>query len=415
MGQSHAVQTLQSRANAEKHWLPSAELAALTPQSLTARTERLRGILSEQARLAELSRHPVDTVWDEIRKTGVFYHFVPKRYGGLEFDLPTFIDAMIPLAEGCTSTGWVTSFCVEHNWLLTQFPQQAQDDIFGTHPYIIAPAVTNPMGRAKAVDGGYLLSGQWRWGTGVMHSDWIMAYGAMPSAEGPPQVRFFIFPTSQGQIIDTWNVDGMSGTGSHDIAVEDLFIPAHRSVEVAGLRDGRGNGAALYDNPIYRMPMMPFLALTAAIPAIGTARAAVAHFRTYMAERQVYLTDLKQSDKPAAQMRLGHADMQTRTAEMLIRDAGQKIMQLANQVDPPTPEQRVSIRMQIAYGMDLCRNAIILASGASGSSAHFVTNPIQRALRDINVMSSHVVYDLDSVSELHGRALVGLPMNSPLV
>jgi hypothetical protein len=105
-------------------------------------------------------------------------------------------------------------------------------------------------------------------------------------------------------------------------------------------------------------------------------------------------------------MRLGHADMHARTAEMLIRDAGHKIMQMANQTEPPTPEQRVAVRMQIAYAMDLCRNVISLASAASGSSAHFVTNPIQRALRDINVMSSHVVYDLDTVSELHGRALV---------
>lgn len=415
MGQSDDIQHLQSRANPDKHWLSAADLKALTPQSLTARTEGLKGLLSENARRAEMARHPVDAVWDEIRKTGVFYHFVPKCYGGLEFDVQSFIDAMLPLSEGCSSTGWVTAFCVEHNWLLTQFPKQAQDEIFGSHPYVIAPGVTNPMGRAKAVDGGFLLSGQWRWGTGVMHSDWIMAYGAIASAEGPPQIRFFIFPTSEGRIVDNWHVDGMCGTGSHDVVADQVFIPEHRSFEVAGLRDGRGNGAALYDNPIYRMPMMPFLALTAAIPAIGTARAAVAHFKSYMSERQVYLTDLKQSDKPASQMRLGHADMQARTAEMLVRDAGHKIMQMANQIEAPTAEQRVAVRMQIAYAMDLCRNVISLASAASGSSAHFVTNPIQRALRDINVMSSHVVYDLDSVSELHGRALVGLPMNSPLV
>ena len=148
MGQSDASQHLQSRANPDKHWLSAADLQALTPQALTARTAGLKGLLSDNARHAEMARHPVDAVWDEIRKTGVFYHFVPKCYGGLEFDVQSFIDAMLPLSEGCSSTGWVTAFCVEHNWLLTQFPKQAQDEIFGSHPYVIAPGVTNPMGRA---------------------------------------------------------------------------------------------------------------------------------------------------------------------------------------------------------------------------------------------------------------------------
>jgi len=411
---SQAKTLISGAASATVDWLSREELAALTPAELVARATALRPLLAENARKAEELRRPVNSVWAAIRKTGVFYHFVPKRYGGLEFDVETFIDAMLPLAEGCASTGWVTAFCVEHNWLLAQFPQEAQDEIFGAFPYIVAPAVTTPPAKATPAAGGYRLTGQWRWGTGVMHADWILASGAVPG-DGPPQVRLFAFPASEARIVPTWDVDGMIGTGSNDIAAQDLFVPAHRSVEVAAMRAGRANGAELYDNPIYRMPMMPFLALTAALSAVGTARATVGHFRKRLNEHLVYLTDIKQADKPASQMRLAQADLHARTAELLIRDAGRSVMALAQADEAPVPEQRVSIRAQIAYAMKLCREAIQISADAAGSSTHLMSNPIQRALRDVNVMSSHVVFDLDAATELHGRALIGLPMNSPLV
>ncbi len=124
---------------------------------------------------------------------------------------------------------------------------------------------------------------------------------------------------------------------------------------------------------------------------------------------------MKQAEKPAAQMRLAMADIKTRTAELLVRDVGRGVVALASRDSVAKVEERISLRTQVAYAMDLCRDAIRSLCEASGSGAHFLDNPIQRALRDINVMSSHVVYDLDSAAELHGRAMIGLPPNSPVV
>src|SRR3546814_113442 len=134
----------------EKDWLSREELAALTPEELVRRTTALKPLVATHAAECEALRRPVDAVWNAIRKTGVFYHFVPRRYGGLEFDIDSFIDAMLPIAEGCASTGWVTAFCVEHNWMLAQFPETLQDETFGgDFPYIIAPGATNPPGVAQ--------------------------------------------------------------------------------------------------------------------------------------------------------------------------------------------------------------------------------------------------------------------------
>jgi len=403
------------RDSAADDWLSRAELDALTPAALTERTRALKPLLAAHAREAEACRHPVDAAWNAIRRTGAFYHLVPRRYGGLEFGVDAFIDAMLPLGEACASTGWVAAFCVEHNWMLAQFPKEAQDEIFGASPYVIAPGVTTPPGRVTRAKGGYRLTGQWKWGTGVMHADWVLAAGALLEDGAPPKVMFFAVPVGEVRILDTWHVDGMIGTGSNDIAIDDVFVPEHRTLDMALMREGATPGAQLHDNPIYRMPMLPFLALTAAIPAIGAARAAVAFFRDRLRQRPVFGSDLKQADKPAAQMRLAMADMHARNAEMLVRDVGHKVLALGADRRAHIVEERIGLRLQIAYAVDLCRTAIRLVSEASGAGAHFTDNPLQRALRDINVMASHVVYDLDAATEAQGRALVGLPPNSALV
>lgn len=409
-----SLQLADRRIPAGGDWLSRAALDALTPAELVARAEALRPLLAAHAAEAEALRRPVDSVWQALRDSGIFYHFVPRAYGGLEFDLETFIDAMLPLGEGCASTGWVASFCVEHNWMLAQFPKAAQDEIFGGGwPYVIAPGVTMPPGKAEPVPGGYRLTGRWRWGTGVMHADWILATGMVPG-EAPPRMLFFAFPASEAQVIDTWHMDGMAGTGSNDIATHELFVPEHRVIDMGHMREGRAPGAALHPNPIYRMPMLPFLGITAVIPAVGLARSAVAAFRQRLDVRVLHGTTTRQGEKPAAQMRLARADMEVRSAEVLLRDAARQVMVVANQGSPSTAEQRIHLRVQIAWVMDACRRAVREVCEASGSSAHALDNPLQRALRDVNVMASHVVYDLDLALELQGRALVGLPPNTAL-
>jgi 3-hydroxy-9,10-secoandrosta-1,3,5(10)-triene-9,17-dione monooxygenase len=96
-------------------WLPREQLARVTANDLVNRTVALKPLLAADSREAERIRRPVDAVWEALRASGIFNHFVSKMYGGLEFGVDAFIDAMLPLTEGCSSTGWVASFCVEHD------------------------------------------------------------------------------------------------------------------------------------------------------------------------------------------------------------------------------------------------------------------------------------------------------------
>lgn len=396
-------------------WLSPEQLRKLTPQDLVARAHALKPLLAENAREAEKLRRPVDAVWQKLRESGLFYHFVPKRYGGLEFDAEAFVDAMLPLSEGCASTGWVTAFCVEHNWLVALFPERTQDEVFGgAFPYTIAPGVTQPMGKLTPIDGGYLVTARWKWGTGVMHADWILGAAAVPG-EGPPKPMQILFPAEQCTVIDTWDVDGMIATGSNDVIVEDLFIPDHYAIAMADMREAKAPGSLLHANPIYRMPMTPFLVLTAAIAGVGAARAAVESFKDLLSKRIVFGSTQTHHEKPAQQMRLGRAELQARTAEMLIRDLARECMRLAESGGTAPIPERAKLRAQGAYAIALCREAIAGLCESAGSSAHFMDHPLQRCARDINVIASHVVFDMDGAAELQGRTLLGLPPNTPLV
>ncbi|MDE2561108.1 MAG: hypothetical protein KGL48_02575 [Sphingomonadales bacterium] len=416
LGQPAAQRPADRRIPAGGGFLSREELDALTPSELVRRTTALKPLLASHAAAAEALRRPVDACWEAIRQTGCLYHFVPKRYGGLEFDVDTFIDAMLPLSEGCASTGWVAAFCVEHNWMLSLFPQGAQDETFGgAFPYVVAPGVTAPPGNAEPVEGGFRLSGRWKWGTGIMHSDWVIVAGKL-ALDGPPQVRMFALPATEVEVLDTWFVDGMIATGSNDIACNDVFVPEHRSLDVTTMRTGTSPGARLHaHNPVYRVPMTPFLAVTAAISAIGAARSALAGFEERIGVRVMYGTTTRQDEKPAAHMRLGESAALTSAAELLIRDVGRRTVACVADGAEASLDLRIELRTQVALAVDMARKAIRLLADGAGSSSHLLSDPIQRAQRDINVMASHIVYDFDLATELLGRSRIGLAPNSPVV
>ena len=125
-------------------------------------------------------------------------------------------------------------------------------------------------------------------------------------------------------------------------------------------------------------------------------------------------TTVKQNEKASAHMRLGETAAMTTTAEMILRDVGRRNVTLAAQEGLVSSDDRIMMRAQVALAMDMCRKAVRLVVEGAGSSAHMTSSPLQRALRDINVMASHVVYDFDSATELLGRSMIGLKPNSPI-
>jgi len=211
--------------------------------------EKVRGcipLLAAEAAEAERLRRPTDAQIRALEDTGVFRMLVPRCHGGLELDLDAFVEVGFALAEADVSIAWVATFCIEHNWMLCQFPESFQKPLYaGGRGFVLAPGVIAPTGRAEPVDGGYRLSGRWRWGTGVMHATWAIV-GAVTDADvGPDSLRFLALPMADVKVDDTWFVDGMIATGSNDLVVEGAFVPADRSVSIPDMVLGRAHGAGL--------------------------------------------------------------------------------------------------------------------------------------------------------------------------
>lgn len=396
-------------------FLSAEAVAALTPELIVERMKALAPRIAEAAVEAERLRRPVDEIWAAIRASGYFYMYVPKAFGGLEVTTDQFIDATLPIAEACASTGWVASFCAEHNWIASHFPPETQGQLFADGRYIIAPVVSAPPGMATPVEGGYRVTARWKWGTGVMHADWVGGSAIVVKPEGPPSLLTVLLPAADVEVLDTWHVAGMVGTGSNDIVVRDVFVPEARTVPMDQVAKGQGPGSRDYDNPIYSMPMLPFLAVTASISAVGAARSALAAFRARLEQHVRLGAQARQADKPAAQIRLGKAAVMIDVAEQTIRAAGRDNVAAGALQGAEQVAARIAIRSRVAYAVQLCREAVALLGEAAGSSAQMLDQPFQRAVRDINVVSTHVVFDIDAVLELHGRSLVGLPPNSMLL
>jgi alkylation response protein AidB-like acyl-CoA dehydrogenase len=244
-----------------------------------------------------------------------------------------------------------------------------------------------------------------------MHADWVIVGARVERPGDEVDLRFFAMPRADVEIDDTWYVDGMLGTGSNDIVIDDLVVPEDHTASMLEMGAGRGIGAGLYEGPLYRTPMIPILGLAAAMPSVGQARAAVRGFRQHMSERILYGTGARQSEKPLAQARLARAEIEAREAELLLRDVVAEIMALRAEA---TETDRARWLASYAYAVDQSKRVLQSIAEASGAHAHFQSHPLQRAVRDVNTMACHVVFDLDARLETFGRTLLGLPANGIL-
>ena len=342
---------------------------------------------------------------DALKASGVFRSFVPRRFGGYEIDLELFLDIGVAVSEACASTGWITTFYMEHNWLLQSFAPELQAEIFSRQPYVLAPGSVNPKdGNATPKGDGYELTGRWRFGTGIVHADWVLLSGLIATEpQGAP--RMFLVRPDAVEVRDTWHVDGMVATGSRDIVADGIYVPERY---VSAPRDVPPRG----DDYLTRIPVLPMLSLTAAIPSVGAARRAVELFRRLLADRVPFGTRKTQAQRAPSQVRLAHALADVRAAETVLRAVARELTAHARGGPQLSPSDQIQMRLTIAHVVRDCRTVVRDVMEGSGASVHYLDHELQRISRDVQMMGAHTVFDLDLVAEGCGRAL--LDANTPL-
>lgn len=365
--------------------------------------------LAQRAQEAEeLRRLPAATV-AELKESGFIDLLKPARYGGQQAEFRAILDPVRRMAHGCASTAWTAAFYTLHNWMLALFDEQAQTEGFATRPFL-APAPLAPTGRGIPVEGGVRLSGRWSWATGVMDGNWAIV-GALCGPDDAIYPALVLLPADVIRIVDVWHTDGMRATGSNDVVVEDAFVPSHRLVKVVDIYSGSAPGAQLHDAAVYRWPMVPALALVAAMPAFGAAERVAEIYAERLSERVLAYEGTRQKDKPAAQARLAEARVRLRALHRLLADTVERIEEILAAGDHVPRPVRADARLAAAHIVRESRAVIGGLLEASGASAHFLSSPLQRANRDVDVISGHVVFDYDVSRELAGALAIGLKVS----
>lgn len=372
-------------------------------------TDEFTSRLAQRAAEAEeLRRLPADTV-TEFRESGLAGLLLPARYGGVQAEFPEILDPIRRMAHGCASSAWTLGFYMLHNWMLALFSEQAQDEVFADGP-VLCPAPLAPTGRGVPDGDGIRLSGRWSWATGVMDADWIMV-GALCGPDDAPYPALALLPASQIRVEDVWHTAGMRATGSNDVIIEDVTVPAHRLVRVLDIYSGTAPGAHLHDASAYRWPMVPALALSAAMPALGSAERVADLFAQRLTERVMAYSGVAQKNQPSAQIRLGDARVRLRALNGLLSDTVGRIQDAVDARERIPRSVRADARAAAAHIVHESRAVIADLLEASGASTQFLANPLQRAKRDVDVICGHVVYDYDVARELAGALEAGVKIS----
>ncbi|WP_426139188.1 acyl-CoA dehydrogenase family protein [Pseudomonas sp. DWP3-1-2] len=247
----------------------SSPEADLTPQEMIRRATAMRQTLRDRQAATESAGRILAQTNDEFVNAGFYRVVQPRRFGGYEFDLPTYVRVMSEVARGCPSSGWVLALTSGHPIILADHSEQAQVEAYGSDGEYRCPSLGSPI-PVQPVPGGYVVSGFWDFASGCDIATHIMASGLIPQEGAAPKPVLMLIDRKDYSIIDNWNMLGMQGSGSRRVVVENLFVPEHR---VAPLAMWVGiTGEKVHSNPMYNGRKAGFFMIEGGAVLMGTAR-----------------------------------------------------------------------------------------------------------------------------------------------
>jgi alkylation response protein AidB-like acyl-CoA dehydrogenase len=379
---------------------------------LVARAREIRPVLQRNAAETDSMRRLPDEVVRALRDTGLCRLMVPKRFGGYQTSIRTYMDVMVEVGQGCGSAAWVASLVNVCEWLAGLFPERAQQDIWGPDPDAWIAGSLAPNGTAAAVDGGWRVSGRWPWASGSLHAQWVACGIHMADERGEmTNLGLSLMPIGDVAVEDTWFVAGMKGTGSNTIVAKDVFVPEHRFLPYPPAFQGHYRTEHV-DELVYRAALVPVTVLILAGSQLGVARAAIEYVIAKSKTRGItHTTFQRQADSSGFQMLVAEAAMKVDTASLHVGRAADDLDRAASAGRHPDLVERARVRMDTALAAKYAREAVELLVQAHGTSSLADHNPLQRMWRDVHVASHHAITEWQVNLEVYGRALLGIEPN----
>ena len=383
-----------------------------TREALVGRIEELLPLLRESSAKQEQLRELCPEVNEALRAAGVFRMYVPKRFRGYQCDLGTQFEVMRTIARGDTSTSWVAANNGVISWWCAHFPDEVQEEVWAD-PDVQFCGSIKPFGTLRSAPGGFVLNGRFPFQTGSRHATWDLMTPMRMLDDGTPDPYLVMVPIHEVEILDDWDVAGMSGTGSCTVLAKEVFVPSHRAMRAIDAFQGQFPANQTNDETLYRAALLPTLYAGSYATPIGGAQGMLeawlenASKRTFAWDGQSL-----QRDSPIYHVHAAEAAMKIEAALALAREGNALIWERAEARQAMSVEERVKARMSVAYTTRLAKEVSELLWKTSGATASHRSGAIQRFFRDVEVITQHAVLDYDCNAALFGRTLFGLAPDS---
>lgn len=375
----------------------------LTHEEAVRRARALAPRIRERALRCERERRvPRETI-EEFVASGLHRIMTPGRWGGDEISHDCAADVILEISSACASTGWNCSWLLAHVWWFMAFPIEAQHDVYHAGPdVLLAASFGEFQGTATETDGGYRLSGHWRWASGVDHCTWIMLGARTTGGREEPHARIFLVPLSDYRVEDTWYNVGLRGTGSNDVFVDDAFVPEHRSVRLREIAECTAPGRQVVNGNIFRLPGRSRNHEIIA-PALGAARGAFAYWTEWSRGHRSNADDRRFASDVHRQIGTGQIEADLEAVDLVMR---QNLDRIRNG-GPIDDETRNVIHASGARSFSRLCDATTALLRMGGASALYDANPIQRAWRDVHAIAAHRSLNVYTSAAERGRDLLG--------
>jgi indole-3-acetate monooxygenase len=354
----------------------------------------------------QLSHVPRDMV-SKMKRAGIFRASTPKRFGGDALPPPRFLEMLERIAIADGSAAWVAAFG-SANTYLASLPVETQASIYASGPDQVFSGGLYPLQNAEHAPGGFLVSGQWRFASGCKGADWIgVGIGGAPGNAGDSNAGkpfTAVFPASEVEIVDNWNVVGMQGTGSHDLRLANKFVDEQWTFV-------RG-GAPLIDEPLYRYPAVAYQAQVHAAVNIGLARAALDLLAGMSGVTKTTTGAPRLADRAYYRAGLAQAEANLRSARAFFFESAEMSWRTVLNGDPVTSDEANLLRLSATHAAHTCAEVVMQAYKMAGIGAIYRESRMQRLVRDSIVVTQHAFLG-EGTYDASGALFVGIAPVTP--
>ncbi len=392
-------------ARREPRWAPDT--------SLIDAAREIAPILRAHSDEAERERRLSAPVVAALRETGLMRMATPRSLGGLETDPVTRALVGEEVGRHDSAAAWTLENPLDWAFLCARLPDEGAEEIYaGGADIIIAAQFGRPL-RATPGDGGYRISGRAPFVSNCLDADWFAStilVDGTASAGGEPEMRMAYFPSDGCEVLDTWDVMGMRGTGSHDISVTDAYVPASRTF----LMEPAFAPGSHYRGPLYRLPVVGAAASGIPTPMLGVARRALDEVAELARTKTPVASSALLRERASAQVQLGRAEAILRSGRLLLLDSLEAAWRRCLDGEAHSLEDRADLLLAMAHAMSSAVTAVELACGIAGTTAFRATNPLERCFRDVQTLRHHV-FASEQRYGTFGQVRLGVPPDFPVV